>query len=233
MTENAELRAWFKATYPELKGCVFIVTYGRSGSTLLQNMLMTIPGCVVRGENFNAIQPLFETAQRARRSRTQWKKGGPDPSHPWYGAHQIAPAAYRNAMVKAFVRHVISPPQDVRWLGFKEIRYHTMGERFPAVLDFLRDSFFNTHIVMSTRDREQVLKSGWWPKHDPDKVRGMVERMDERFAAYHAENPGTTSLVDYKDFSRDPKVLEPTFKALDEPFDEAALSGVMSRRLKH
>ena len=48
--------------FPDLnavsEGFVFVVTYGRSGSTLLQNVLNTIPGYCIRGENANTLAHL-------------------------------------------------------------------------------------------------------------------------------------------------------------------------------
>ena len=42
---------------------VLIITYGRSGSTLLQGLLNSIDGCIVRGENYDACKGLFRTYQ--------------------------------------------------------------------------------------------------------------------------------------------------------------------------
>jgi hypothetical protein len=47
-------------------GYVFIVTYGRSGSTLLQGVLNSIPGYLVRGENRQALRHLRALMQITR-----------------------------------------------------------------------------------------------------------------------------------------------------------------------
>ena len=39
---------------------VFVMTYGRSGSTLLMGLLNTIPGYLIRGENDDALRFLFD-----------------------------------------------------------------------------------------------------------------------------------------------------------------------------
>ena len=41
-------------------GYVFVMTYGRSGSTLLMGLLNTIPGYLVRGENDDALRYLYD-----------------------------------------------------------------------------------------------------------------------------------------------------------------------------
>lgn len=219
--------------YPNLKGCLFIVTYGRSGSTLLQNLLMTIPGCTIRGENYNTFLPLFDAVQRARRTKTKWQKGGKAPFHPWYGADAVAPNKFAADLRDAFVRHVLNPPEDARWIGFKEIRYNGMGARMPDFLDFIRNDFPNAHIVMSSRDGTQVAKSGWWPNHDPDQVQAMVTHMDAMFEDYHSRHPRCTSLVNFADFSTDSLALKPVFDAIGEPIDAAEIQAVLANKLSH
>src|SRR6478609_6549835 len=41
-------------------GYVFVMTYGRSGSTLLMGLLNTIPGYLIRGENDDALRFLHK-----------------------------------------------------------------------------------------------------------------------------------------------------------------------------
>jgi hypothetical protein len=42
----------------------FVVTYGRSGSTLLQGLLNSIPRYCIRGENYNAMFYMFRAYQQ-------------------------------------------------------------------------------------------------------------------------------------------------------------------------
>ena len=44
-------------------GYVFVMTYGRSGSTLLMGLLNTIPGYLIRGENDDALRFLHDFHQ--------------------------------------------------------------------------------------------------------------------------------------------------------------------------
>ena len=39
---------------------VFVMTYGRSGSTLLMGLLNSIPGYLIRGENRHAMRHLYD-----------------------------------------------------------------------------------------------------------------------------------------------------------------------------
>lgn len=223
----------FDKIYPNLKGCVFIVTYGRSGSTLLQNLLMTIPGCTIRGENHNTLQTIFNSVERAKRTKAEWGKDATDPSHPWYGANDIRPYFYGAGMIDSFVANILRPPVDSRWFGFKEIRYDAFGDSFPQVMDFIRTHFKNAHIVFNTRSVDAVAKSSWWANWEPAKVRELIQRMDNRFAAYADTHPQGSTLVRYEDVSTNPEALRDLFAKLDEPFDRALVEQVMSHRLTH
>src|SRR3954464_1127587 len=59
---RAAVRRQRKTSQPDrdLPGFVFVVTYGRSGSTLVQGLLNALPGTLVRGENNFYILPLFQ-----------------------------------------------------------------------------------------------------------------------------------------------------------------------------
>ncbi|MGH3306736.1 MAG: hypothetical protein ACRDOX_03520, partial [Nocardioides sp.] len=75
-------------------GYLFVMTYGRSGSTLLQGILNSIPGYLIRGENRQVlihVHRFHRTAvkQRALHRRAQRQRdepvGGLAPTKSWYG----------------------------------------------------------------------------------------------------------------------------------------------------
>jgi len=219
--------------FPNLKGTIFVVTYGRSGSTLLQSILQTIEGAHISGENFNAIEPLFRSFQRASWAKGEFGQSKTAKNNPWYGAELIDPDAYGADLVDAFVKHIIRPPTDARWLGFKEIRYANFGDELGKALDFMARHFKNCHFVFNTRSAQDVAKSSWWRNMDFAKVGSMVAEMDTRFAHYHGANPRNTILIRYEDYLADPKHLAPMFDLLGEPFDLASIEDVLNVKLSH
>lgn len=223
----------FDQNFPQLKGNVFIITYGRTGSTLLQNLLMTIPECVVRGENHNIMENIWNSARRARMARKTWKEAGVHATHPWYGADQIRPVLLASKMIDGFVDHVLAPPADARWFGFKEIRYDSYGERLPEVLNFMKYHFKNPIFVFNTRRIEDVAKSAWWKEWKYENVEKMVSNMDRRFSAYHADHPENTFMTSFEEFSTNPQALRPLFEKMGETLDEDKISAVLSNRLQH
>lgn len=219
--------------YPQLKRNLFIVTYGRSGSTLLQRLIQTIPGCTLRGENFNAIEGIWQSAGRVRKTRSLWGKEKQPELSPWYGADQVRPQIYANALIDAMIAHVLRPPRDARYFGFKEIRYITLDDRFPEVLDFMRAHFKDAFFIFNSRNAEDVLKSAWWKNKNPNHIRKMVARMDARFADYRASHPDHSELLSYESFSKNPAALRPLFDKLGESFDEGQMRIILSEKLNH
>ena len=70
-----------------------VVTYGRTGSTALQAALNTLPGVLIRGENYSAlrgietyVQAIAETADRHHAKRAR---------HPWFGSSSIHGSSLR------------------------------------------------------------------------------------------------------------------------------------------
>ena len=223
----------FDQRFPNLKRNVFIVTYGRTGSTVLQNLMMTIPGCDMRGENHNVMESIWHAAIRCRMARNTWGAQQQPASHPWYGSDQMKPMMFARGMIDSFVNNVLCPPKDCRYFGFKEIRYNAWGDRLPEVLDFMRFHFKDAFFVFNTRNVDAVTKSAWWKDWKREDVVDLVQGMDRRFAAYHAAHPDFTALLRYEDFSTDPLALRPMFDKLGEPFHEDAIRAVLGKKLKH
>ncbi|MCM2563599.1 sulfotransferase [Lutimaribacter sp. EGI FJ00015] len=224
----------FDARFPNLKGSIFIVTYGRSGSTLLQTVLQSIPDAHICGENDNLIMPIWQANRKAHGAKRAWgKKSGDKKERPWYGTNNFRPRRFANRMIDTFVDDILRPPSTASWIGFKEIRYSQYGDDLPLVLDFMAQSFKNPYFIFNTRKPESVAQSGWWRNHDPEKVMQMVRRQDERFAQYSKARPDNTFIASYEELTADFKCLEPMFEMLGEEFDASKIKGVLNVRLKH
>lgn len=218
-------------------GYVFIVTYGRSGSTLLQNLLNAIDGYCIRGENENILMHLargwhaVQTSRPMRGMRSAGRVSGPE--DPWFGAEAVDPGRLGRSLAALFLREVLRLPPGTRVGGFKEIRFLAHPEFFPAYLDFLHRFFPGTRIVFNTRDHAAVARSGWWARMDPASVAARLREAERLFAAYQAAHPGRCITLHYDDYVRDPAALAPLFAFLGEPFDAARVAAVMARRLDH
>ncbi|MCF1504916.1 sulfotransferase [Afifella sp. H1R] len=219
---------------PDFEKFIVIVTYGRSGSTLLQTALQTIPGAMIRGENNNLLYPLFRAWKRAH--NTRYNQGQtPIPAHgPWYGADEIVPRRFGEELAGLFVREILKPTPQTRVLGFKEIRFHDAepGE-MPEFLDFIREFFPPCRLIFNTRRAADVARSSWWKDVETEKVMEMVEDLDRQYADYVAAHSDTSFLVRYDDYVKDRASLRALFDFLGEAYDEAAVEAAFGHRLPH
>lgn len=230
-----------KKTYPHLNapsgGYVFVVTYGRSGSTLLQNLLNSIPGYCIRGENAGTLSHLArawqmvddEEAMRGARASGV----ATDTTHPWYGAELMRPAVYGRALADVFAREILHLPKGVKVAGFKEIRYHIQPWLFRPSLQFLRAFFPQARFIFNTRNHDAVAKSGWWAEIPKATVLAKLVEAETLFDAWIANHPSRCLKLHYDDYVGQPEALRPLFDFLREPFDAAQVASVLDQRLTH
>jgi len=219
--------------YPGLKGTIFIVTYGRSGSTLLQSLLQTIPGAHITGENFNTLFMLFEAAKRARRTKRIWGKKQQPKDHPWHGADAIKSGRFDQRLANVFIEEVLRPPIGARWIGFKEIRYQQCGDALGPFLEYLHRVFPNAFFVFNSRCSADVAKSKWWVRQSEKDVHRMVKMMDAEFSDYATRHPEYAHHVRFEDLVADLASVQPLFDKLGETLDLSRAGIVLDKRLTH
>lgn len=218
-------------------GYVFVVTYGRSGSTLLQNLLNGIDGYCIRGENENVLMHFVRGWQAVKNSKPMQghRNSGriSTPEEPWFGAEGVDPARLGQAIAAMFTREVLRLPPDTRVGGFKEIRFTGYPDFLPVYLNFLHRFFPRTRIVFNLRSHAAVAKSGWWASMDPAQVAEQLSRAEAAFQAYQDANPDRCLTLRYDDYIADHSRFEPLFRFLGETYDPALVDRVMNRKLSH
>ncbi|WP_212525597.1 sulfotransferase [Actibacterium sp. MT2.3-13A] len=227
----------FPSLYRPADGYVFIVTYGRSGSTLLQNLLNSIPGYCIRGENNNTLYHLaraWDTVAQAREMQGLRKRGAPSAqTHPWYGAELTRPEHYGRTLADGFVREILRPDPGTRVAGFKEIRFHQDEKFFRQYMSFMHRFFPKARFIFNTRDHAAVARSGWWAEKDPAEVAAQLTRAEKLYDAYARAFPKKSLQLRYEDYTGNPDGLRPLFDFLGEPFDEAMVARVLGQKLDH
>ena len=207
-------------------GYLFIVTYGRSGSTLLQGILSSIPGYLIRGENGGVAYQLYRfhsiAADRSVTKGGRWKS----PQSAWFGIGGYPQEMAVREMRRLMLTTVIRPEPDSRVVGFKEIRW--LQADLHDYVDFLREVFPGARFVVNTRNLDDVAASKWWAE-DPEarptlaaaesRMLGLLEHLGDD--AYH---------IHYDDYAHSPAKLRGLFDWLGEPFDEAQVAEVMAKR---
>ena len=215
---------------------VFVVTYARSGSTLLQSLLNACPGVQIRGENNNALFHLYRaiTAIEAARKEHGGPLSGP-PDTPWHGAGLIKPKMFEGRLLQGFVRRVLAPDPATQVTGFKEIRYGPFfvpGDHFAPYMDFLLSRFPRSKIVFNSRRAEDVAKSSFVARQSPERVITWVKESDARFASY-AEGSDRAVHLRYEDWVADHRLIHGMLEFLGLEWSPEAVERVFAKPLTH
>jgi len=204
---------------------VFVMTYGRSGSTLVQGLLNAIPGYLIRGENHNVMHALFEFHRRGVADST--RPGARRVTQPWFGARGFpADTSIENIRALA-LQTILRPGPRTRVTGYKEIRWR--GADLPEYVAFLREVFPGARFVVNTRDLDAVSRSQWWAEDESSQ-----DRLSDIEAAILqvAEDLGPAAYrIHYDDYVADPDVLQGLFAWLGEPWDPELVRATLA--VKH
>ncbi|WP_299477834.1 sulfotransferase [uncultured Roseibium sp.] len=248
--DSFQLHRQYPSLYFPKDGYVFVVAFGRSGSTLTQHLLNSLPGYFVRGENCNALVHLsrsitairgegnFQQRQEPQRSiisseRPYFGKMVGTSLDPWYGMEDVDVDEYALSLFDTFVSKVLCPKGDARVLGFKEIRYHNDPRYFSKFLDTILTYFPKSRFIFQNRTFENVVKSSFWKKQDQSDVRRKWENFEDLTKSYAANNKDVCYQLRYEDYLEGAEKLEPLFKFLKEPFEAAEVAKLLETKLKH
>jgi hypothetical protein len=210
-------------------GYLFIVSYGRSGSTLLQGLLNTIPGYLIRGENRMAPYRLWQFHETLFAARKQFGRAEAlTPRDSYYGIDEYRSTEALARMRSMLLDCLLRPADDTRVVGFKEIRWFQSD--WQDYVRFLGQVFPGARFVINTRDHAGVVKSHWWTKMDRDEALEQLAGHEKQFDEM-AEMLGTRAFrVHYDDYIADPSRLEQLWHWLGEPFDRASIDAALDVR---
>jgi hypothetical protein len=215
------------ATRSQELSYVFVMAYGRSGSTLLQGILSSTPGLIIRGENGNVLQHLFRFHECARTERERQRREMTlSSTHAWWGIDGYEDVVAFRMMRELMLRTVLRPETDTRVIGFKELRWPIESpQSLTEFLSFTREVFPGARFVVNTRDLDEVAGSGWWPSR-PD-ARATLESYEKQFRAALEWLGDDGYHVHYNDYCADPTLLRGLFEWLGEEFDEERVRSTM------
>lgn len=215
---------------------VFIVTYGRSGSTLLAGMLNSIEGWLIRGENGNFCYDLFKSYAAIRSAQAIASKTHLDSTAAYFGIHDVCLEDYRRGLRELARETLLSGVDEApRVVGFKEIRYPKLlkDQTFEPYLDFLLETFPASAIVFNYRDLRDVMRSKWWSHGRPwerAKNKRRLREFEQRSQAYAAKNSNACFEINYADAVKQTSKLRDLFEFLGESYDPGALHLIATRK---
>lgn len=206
---------------------VFVMTYGRSGSTLLMGILNSIPGWLLRGENRHAMRHLYDFHASGLRERARVNPArSSQPTHPWFGIEGFDEQASLAGIRALAESTLLRPEPETRVTGYKEIRWYDAD--LPAYLDFLQQVFPGCRFVLNTRHLPDVAASNFWT-HQEDPL-AKLEEIEALMLAAAAGLGDRVHHVHYDDYVADPGVLEGLFDWLGETWDPEAVARTMGTR---
>jgi hypothetical protein len=172
---------------------VFVVTYGRSGSTLTQGMLNALPRTLVRGENNLFLLPLFRAWFMLKNYRDRFLgANNPKTTSAFYGLHELDMDAFA-ASLRDLVRVQLlgsTPPEEVDRLGFKEVVWHRVKPRqWTEFFDFMDLTFLDPLYVLNQRDVETTASSGFWQTRKPGLAVQQINRVRKLQAFLRESRP--------------------------------------------
>lgn len=212
---------------------LFVITYGRSGSTLLQTLLNNMPGVLIRGENNLALAPLIESWWRLVSSKRDYGRAYNKMNEPWYGIADVDTDAYARAMVDAFCAQVLRPQPETRIMGYKEIRYNTLGPRLDRLVNFVMTYFPDPKIIFNTRDSASVAKSGWFRNHPEQETLDKIAAADLHFATLQEKYADRAITVRYENLIGGPEEAQKIADFLGVSLEPETLARVMGEQLNH
>ena len=221
----ATRRGFGKDDHADELGYLFIVTYGRSGSTLLQGILSSIPGYLIRGENGGAAYHLYKFHADAEHSRTS-HPGWQSSRSAWFGIGGYPTRLALKRLRALLLATLIRPEKDSRVVGFKEIRWRQSD--LAEYVGFLRAVFPGARFIINTRNLDDVVVSQWWAKQSDS--REVLTEAEDRMLALKTTLGDDAYHIHYDDYVHDPGRLRGLFDWLGEEFDESRVKEVMSEK---
>ena len=217
-----------------LKGHIFVVSYGRSGSTLVQAILNAMPRVCVRGENYLLIKYLHNAWRDLNEAQAKFGGEFGKMDQPWHGIDEVSPDAFAQGMAIAFEQSVLRPRPDTEWLGFKEIRYHECGDARPGdLIDFMDRFFANARFAYVVRRPEDVARSSWFRERPTDEVVAQISGLNALFRSLRADMPDRSCVVDFDRLKDDASEAASLFSLLGRDYDESLTRSVLDKRLTH
>lgn len=205
---------------------IILVTYGRSGSTLLQGILNTIDGLLMLGENENAFYHLFQYEKTIR--KLALSQGTETPSSPFFGASSLSPEKTKKS-IKGMIKEYFDPfrkDNAVTCFGFKEVKFKDNPETLIEYLEFLNHTFPQPAFVFLWRDHDEVLNSGWWKKEDRIQASAVLETVEEHSRNF-AKQRSNCFVIRYNELHPDSLRLSELFEFVGSKCDPEKVSRIM------
>jgi len=211
---------------------IFILTYGRSGSTLLSGYINSLPGFCMRGENHMALAGLYDFYQSIELSLGQKSLKSGSPTHPWYGIDNIDLAEVRQGVKELFVNTVLKPDAEHHTIGCKEIRLQRRDlADLDGFLEGLMSIFGDVKFLFNHRRFEDTAKSKWW--RETAHSHAIIRAMDNRLQTSRYTSASNVFHVQYEELVNNVDHARQLTEFIGASFDERIYREVLAVRHAH
>ena len=195
---------------------LFVVTFGRSGSTLVQGLLNALPDTLVRGENGLFVHDLYRASAAAEAfSAEHTKHRSKSVTSAFYGVRWLRREPFVTATRQ--IAHEVLLGQRradrVRRIGFKEVLWHRITpEETEDFFGWFEEVFPGARYILNTRNADDASRSGFWKHAEPGEAELAIARVRE--------------IQDHLTRTRPDRVLETRYEVLtgeDREASDAAL----------
>ena len=201
---------------------------GRSGTTIIQHLLNSIPGFDLRGENGGSFWPLIDAIALVHDFRAGDARWASDAStDPWSGFQNIDIEKFEAGLMETFVEEVLRPEASARVIGFKEIRFPVRG--LGRSIQHIQRLIPRTRFVLAFRDPASIARSGWWPK-DPRAER-TIGRQQQALRGVSKSLGDQAFSIEYETFHSQEASRRDFFRWLGEDYDVNAVNTLLERRV--
>ncbi len=215
------------------KEYIFVVTYGRSGSTLLQGLLNSIEGYSIAGENHMALQHLYKFYKKMKDSIGAYKYNNMpvDKRNSWY---QPLSKKELDKICRDVIFDIFSIDSSNRVVGCKEIRWRSLRDddgTLVSFLDWLHD-ILDAKFIFLKRNHEEVCNSKWHKKKDTGSCKKGLQNFEKWVDTYMDCHPEQDwfwldigCLHPHKEVK--PERFEDLFDWLNEDFNKEKINKVL------
>jgi hypothetical protein len=209
---------------------LLIITYGRSGSTLLTGILNSIDRCLIRGENNNFIEGFYDAYTKIESARQV--RIGDRTTQAWYGIQDVDTEFFlestKNTIKKLlFGRELYS---DFDTYGFKEIRYFEMdNNKLSGYLNFLKKVFPKPCFVFNRRNHDEVCKSSWFADRNDETIKRKFVLFESTCDEFIANNLDSSIAVNYnKIIDLSSGELKNLFDFIEQPYNKEKIESILN-----
>ncbi len=198
---------------------LFVVTYGRSGSTLIQGLLNSLPHTLVRGENDFYVYLMYRAWSQVREFQRRYAKDARrGPQSAFYGLNEIRPREFVASTRQLMVRQLLGKTtrSQVRVLGFKEVLWHRIEpEETESFFEFFEAVFPMARYVVNRRDHDEASSSGFWLQRGSEAAAVAIARVEQIQEYLLETRPERTVATHFERFtSKDPALVDEELRSL-------------------